>query len=55
MIEQNLLNFVSAVNTYPKDEVGDGIAFTDNYFYAYYINTSNDAIPYAYLEKRATT
>lgn len=43
---EEFAKFVSAVNTYPKDENGDGIAFTDNYFYAYYINTSNDAIPY---------
>ena len=43
---EEFVKFVSAVNTYPKDENGDGISFTDNYFYAYYINTSNDAIPY---------
>ena len=43
-------NFVSAVNTYPKDRNGEGIAFTDNFFYAYYLNTSNDAIPYAEVD-----
>ena len=42
--------FVSAVNTYPKDRDGEGIAFTDNFFYAYYLNTSNDAIPYAEVD-----
>ena len=44
---QEFAKFVSAVETYSKDRDGEGIAFTDNYFYAYYINTSNDAIPYA--------
>ena len=47
---EEFAKFVSAVNTYPKDRSGEGIAFTDNFFYAYYLNTSNDAIPYAEVD-----
>lgn len=47
---EEFAKFVSAVNTYPKDRNGEGIAFTDNFFYAYYLNTSNDAIPYAEVD-----
>lgn len=39
--------FVSAVNKSPFEEDGEGIAYTDNYFYAYYRNIDGKPIPFA--------
>lgn len=45
--KQEFAKFASAVNNYAFEEDGEGIAYTDNYFYAYYINIDGDVIPYA--------
>ena len=45
--KQEYAKFVSAVNNYGFEEDGEGIAFTDNYFYAYYWNNEGDPIPFA--------
>ncbi|MBR5585139.1 MAG: hypothetical protein IKW36_02730 [Alistipes sp.] len=39
--------FAKAVNNSPFEENGEGIAYTDNYFYAYYRNINGEPIPYA--------
>lgn len=39
--------FVSAVTNSPFEEDGEGIAYTDNYFYAYYRNINGEPVPYA--------
>ena len=44
---QEFAKFVSAVNNTPFEENGEGIAYTDNYFYAYYINIDGQVIPFA--------
>ncbi len=44
---QEFAKFVSAVNNTPFEENGEGIAYTDNYFYAYYLNNAGNAIPFA--------
>ena len=41
--------FMSAINRYGQfgfEEDGEGITYTDNYFYAYYRNIDNIVIPY---------
>ena len=50
---EEFAKFVSAVNKSPFEEDGEGIAYTDNYFYAYYRNVENHPVPYAsvYLNK----
>lgn len=45
--KQEFAKFVSAVNNYAFEENGEGIAYTDNYFYAYYVNNENVPIPFA--------
>ena len=45
--KQEFAKFVSAVKNYAFEEDGEGIAYTDNYFYAYYVNNENVAIPFA--------
>ncbi len=45
--KQEYAKFVSAVNNYSFEEDGEGIAYTDNYFYAYYWNNVGDPIPFA--------
>lgn len=45
--EKEFAKFVSAVNNYAFEEDGEGIAYTDNYFYAYYLNIDGQVIPYA--------
>ena len=44
---QEFAKFASAVKTTPHEEDGEGIAFTDNYFYAYYRNIDGQPIPFA--------
>ena len=44
---QEFAKFVSAVNNTPFEENGEGIAYTDNYLYAYYQNNDGNAIPFA--------
>lgn len=44
---QEFAKFVSAVNNTPFEENGEGIAYTDNYFYAYYINIDGQVVPFA--------
>lgn len=39
--------FAKAVNNTPFEEDGEGIAYTDNYFYAYYRNIDGQPVPYA--------
>ena len=45
--------FVTAVNNTPFEENGEGIAYTDNYFYAYYRSIDGQPIPFAsvYMNK----
>lgn len=43
---QEFTKFASAVKTFPFEEDGEGIVFTDNYFYAYYRNIDGQAIPF---------
>ena len=45
--KQEFAKFASAVKTTPHEEDGEGIAFTDNYFYAYYRNIDGQPVPYA--------
>lgn len=46
-------NFVSAVNTYPADENGEGVAKTSDYLYLYYRSIDDRLIPFlsVYLNK----
>ena len=44
---EEFAKFVSAVNKSPFEEDGEGIAYTDNYFYAYYRNIDGQPVPYA--------
>ena len=44
---EEFAKFASAVNNSPFEEDGEGIAFTDNYFYAYYLNIDGQVIPFA--------
>ena len=39
--------FVSAVNNYAFEENGQGVAYTDSNFYAYYLNIDGQVIPFA--------
>ena len=43
---QEYAKFVSAVNTYGVERDGEGITYTDNHFYAYYISIDGEPIPY---------
>ena len=45
--KQEYAKFVSAVNNYSFEEDGEGIAYTDNFLYAYYWNNEGDPIPFA--------
>ena len=45
--KKEFAKFVSAVNNSPFEEDGEGIAYTDNYFYAYYRNINGEPVPYA--------
>ena len=45
--KKEFAKFASSVDTSPFEEDGEGIAFTDNYFYAYYRNIDGQVIPYA--------
>ena len=44
---QEFAKFAKAVNNSPFEEDGEGIAYTDNYFYAYYRNINGEPVPYA--------
>ena len=44
---EEFAKFVSAVNNSPFEEDGEGIAYTDNYFYAYYRSIDGQPIPFA--------
>ena len=44
---QEYAKFVSAISNSPFEENGEGVAYTDNYFYAYYLNINGQVIPYA--------
>lgn len=44
---EEFVKFASAVNNYAFEEDGEGIAYTDNYFYAYYLNIDGQVIPFA--------
>ena len=44
--KQEFAKFVSAVENYVFEEDGEGIAYTDNHFYAYYWNVNGEPIPY---------
>ncbi|MBR2368274.1 MAG: hypothetical protein IKA81_06680 [Alistipes sp.] len=50
---EEFAKFVSAVNTYPTDENGEGIANTSDYLYLYYRGIGERIIPFAsvYLNK----
>ena len=45
--KQEYAKFASAVESYAFEEDGEGIAFTDNFLYAYYWNINGQPIPYA--------
>ena len=45
--QEEFAKFTSAVNNSVFEENGEGIAYTDNYFYAYYRNINGQVIPYA--------
>lgn len=53
---EEFAKFVSAVNKSPFEEDGEGIAYTDNYFYAYYRNINGEPVPYAsvYMNEAAS-
>ena len=44
---EEFAKFASAVNNSPFEENGEGVAYTDNYFYAYYLNIDGQVIPFA--------
>ena len=44
--KQEFAKFVSAVENYVFEENGEGIAYTDNHFYAYYWNVNGEPMPY---------
>lgn len=50
---EEFAKFVSAVNTYPTDENGEGVAKTSDYLYLYYRGIGERIIPFAsvYLNK----
>jgi hypothetical protein len=45
--------FVAAVNRYTFEEDGEGIAYTDKYFYAYYWNIEGEPIPFIRINLKA--
>ena len=45
--KEEFAKFASAVNNSPFEENGEGVAYTDNYFYAYYLNIDGQVIPFA--------
>lgn len=45
--KEEFAKFASAVNNSPFEENGEGVAYTDNYFYAYYLNIGGQVIPFA--------
>lgn len=45
--KEEFAKFASAVANSTFEENGEGIVYTDNYFYAYYLNIDGQAIPYA--------
>lgn len=51
--KQEYTKFVSAINNYVFEEDGEGIAYTDNYFYAYYWNIDGEPIPFASVHLNA--
>lgn len=44
---EEFAKFAKAVNNSQFEEDGEGIAYTDNYFYAYYRNINGEPVPYA--------
>ena len=51
--KQEYAKFVSAVNQCIFEEDGEGVAYTDNYFYAYYWNIDGEPIPFASVHLNA--
>lgn len=45
--KQEFAKFAAAVNNFGLEHDGEGITYTDNYFYAYYYNIDGVPIPYA--------
>lgn len=45
--KKEFAKFASAVENYAFEEDGEGIAYTDNFLYAYYWNIDGQPIPYA--------
>ena len=45
--KQEYAKFASAVESYAFEEDGEGVAYTDNFLYAYYWNINSQPIPYA--------
>ena len=45
--------FASAVNRYAFEEDGEGIAYTDKYFYAYYWNIEGESNPFIRINLKA--
>ena len=52
--KKEFAKFASAVENYAFEEDGEGIAYTDNFLYAYYWNIDGQPIPYAsvYLNRK---
>ena len=44
--KEEYAKFASSVKTFPREENGEGVAFTDNYFYAYYRNIEGQVTPF---------
>lgn len=44
---EEFAKFAKAVNNTPFEENGEGVAYTDNYFYAYYHSIDGHPIPFA--------
>ena len=51
--KEEFAKFVSAVNNYAFEENGQGVAYTDSNFYAYYLNIDGQVIPYASVKLTA--
>ena len=50
---QEFAKFVATVNRYAFEEDGEGIAYTDKYFYAYYWNIEGGPIPFIRINLKA--
>lgn len=51
--KEEFAKFAKAVKNYAFEEDGEGVCYTDNYFYAYYRNIDGEAVPYVQINLNA--